>query len=83
LTAFLLPDGVADASVRARLLERFGVTFGGGLGRLSGRCLRVGHLGDVDELMIIGALTALELGLPAYMPIKPGGVAAAIAAIGA
>jgi alanine-glyoxylate transaminase / serine-glyoxylate transaminase / serine-pyruvate transaminase len=79
VTAILLSEEVADADVRAGLLERFGVTFGGGLGRLSGRCLRVGHLGDVDELMIIGALTALEMGLPAYMPIKPGGVAAAMA----
>jgi alanine-glyoxylate transaminase/serine-glyoxylate transaminase/serine-pyruvate transaminase len=83
VTAFMLPDGVADADVRAGLLERFGVTFGGGLGRLSGRCLRVGHLGDVDELMVVGALTALELGLPAHTTIEPGGVAAAMAALGA
>jgi alanine-glyoxylate transaminase/serine-glyoxylate transaminase/serine-pyruvate transaminase len=83
VTAFLLPDGVADADVRAGLLDRFGVTFGGGLGRLSGRCLRLGHLGDVDELMIIGALTAMELGLPQFAPINPGGVAAAIAELGA
>jgi alanine-glyoxylate transaminase/serine-glyoxylate transaminase/serine-pyruvate transaminase len=82
VTAFLLPDGVDEAVVRAALLEGFGVTFGGGLGRLSGRCLRIGHLGDLDELMIIGALTALELGLPAFVPIEPGGVAAAVAELG-
>jgi alanine-glyoxylate transaminase/serine-glyoxylate transaminase/serine-pyruvate transaminase len=82
VTAFLLPPGVPDPAVRRALLERFGVTFGGGLGRLAGRCLRVGHLGDVDETMIVGALTALELGLPELMPIRPGGVQAAIEALG-
>jgi alanine-glyoxylate transaminase/serine-glyoxylate transaminase/serine-pyruvate transaminase len=78
VTAFLLPPGVADVDVRRSLLARFGVTFGGGLGRLTGRCLRVGHLGDVDELTIVGALTALELGLPSFVPIRPGGVQAAL-----
>jgi alanine-glyoxylate transaminase/serine-glyoxylate transaminase/serine-pyruvate transaminase len=82
VTAFLLPPDVPDPGVRRALLERFGVTFGGGLGRLAGRCLRVGHLGDIDEMMIVGALTALELGLPEFMPIRPGGVDAAIAALG-
>ena len=83
VTAFLLPDGVSDAAVRSALLERFGVTFGGGLGRLTDRCLRIGHLGDVDELMVVSALTAIELGLPAFTEVAPGGVAAALASLGA
>jgi alanine-glyoxylate transaminase/serine-glyoxylate transaminase/serine-pyruvate transaminase len=83
VTAFLLPDGVGDAVIRRALLDRFGVTFGGGLGRLADRCLRVGHLGDVDQLMVVSALTALELGLPAFTPLAGGGVAAALASLGA
>lgn len=78
VTAFLLPDAVSDAEVRRALLDEFAVTFGGGLGRLSDRCVRIGHLGDVDELMIVSALTALELGLPRFTPIEPGGVSAAL-----
>jgi alanine-glyoxylate transaminase/serine-glyoxylate transaminase/serine-pyruvate transaminase len=79
VTAILLPDGVADSAIRASLLERYGVTIGGGLGRLRERCLRVGHLGDVDELMIISVLAALEMGLAEHVPLEPGGVQAAMA----
>jgi alanine-glyoxylate transaminase/serine-glyoxylate transaminase/serine-pyruvate transaminase len=82
VTAFLLPEGIADAAVRRSLLERYAVTVGGGLGRLADRCIRVGHMGDVDELMIVGALTALEFGLPEFVEISPGGVDAALSALG-
>jgi alanine-glyoxylate transaminase/serine-glyoxylate transaminase/serine-pyruvate transaminase len=78
VTAFLMPEGVDDAEVRRLLLDDFAVTFGGGLGRLSGRCLRVGHLGDVDDLMIVSALTAIELGLRRFTEFEPGGVDAAL-----
>jgi alanine-glyoxylate transaminase/serine-glyoxylate transaminase/serine-pyruvate transaminase len=79
VTAILLPDGVSDSALRASLLERYGVTLGGGLGRLRERCLRVGHLGDVDELMIVSVLAALEMGLAGHVPLEPGGVQAAMA----
>jgi alanine-glyoxylate transaminase / serine-glyoxylate transaminase / serine-pyruvate transaminase len=81
VTAILLPDGVADTELRASILERYGVTLGGGLGRLRDRCIRVGHLGDVDELMIIGALAALEMGLPDAVGLRAGGVQAAMASL--
>jgi alanine-glyoxylate transaminase/serine-glyoxylate transaminase/serine-pyruvate transaminase len=82
VTAFLLPEGADDRQIRPALLDRYGVTFGGGLGRLSGRCLRVGHVGDVDQLMVISALAALELGLPQFAELRAGGVQAALAALG-
>jgi alanine-glyoxylate transaminase/serine-glyoxylate transaminase/serine-pyruvate transaminase len=81
VTAILLPDGVDDGAVRAGLLDRFGVTLGGGLGRLGGRCLRIGHLGDVDELMIVSVLAAIEIGLADPLGLPAGGVQAAIAAL--
>jgi alanine-glyoxylate transaminase / serine-glyoxylate transaminase / serine-pyruvate transaminase len=84
VTAFVLPGGVSDSVVRACLLDRFGVTVGGGLGRLRERCLRVGHLGDVDELMVISVLAALEMGLPSLsVPLAPGGVQAAMTVLSA
>lgn len=82
VTAMMLPDGVLDTAVRVSLLERFGVTVGGGLGRLKDRCLRIGHLGDVDELMIISTLAALELELPHHgVTINLGGVQAAMCSL--
>ncbi|HEX3874122.1 MAG TPA: aminotransferase class V-fold PLP-dependent enzyme [Solirubrobacteraceae bacterium] len=81
VTAILLPDGVDDGAVRAGLLDRFGVTLGGGLGRLGGRCLRIGHLGDIDELMIVSVLAAIEIGLADPLGLPAGGVQAAIAAL--
>ena len=79
ITAVMLPDGVLDSVVRASLLDHFGVTVGGGLGKLKDRCLRIGHLGDVDELMIISTLAALEMELPRHgVAIEPGGVQAAM-----
>ena len=83
VTAFFLPEGVSDAAIRRALSERFAVTLGGGLGRLADRCVRIGHLGDVDELMVISALSAIELGLPAFTAVAPGGVAAALASLAA
>jgi alanine-glyoxylate transaminase/serine-glyoxylate transaminase/serine-pyruvate transaminase len=79
VTAILLPEGVADTAIRTSILERFGVTLGGGLGRLRDRCIRIGHLGDVDELMVISVLAALEMGLPDSISLRPGGVQAAMA----
>lgn len=79
VTAILLPDGVADAEIRAAILQRFAVTLGGGLGRLRDRCIRIGHLGDVDELMIISVLAALEMHLPDSLALRAGGVQAAMA----
>jgi alanine-glyoxylate transaminase/serine-glyoxylate transaminase/serine-pyruvate transaminase len=79
VTAVQLPDDVADSVVRAALLDDFGVTIGGGLGALKDRCLRIGHLGDVDDLMIISTLAALEMELPRLgIAIEPGGVQAAM-----
>ena len=81
VTAFLLPDGVADTAVRRALLERYALTVGGGLGKLTDRVIRVGHMGDVDELMIVGALAGLELGLPEFAAIPAGGVQAALVSL--
>lgn len=83
VTAILLPVGVNDPEIRASLLERFAVTLGGGLGRLQNRCLRIGHLADLDDLMVISTLAAMEMTLPACsVPVKPGGVQAAMDHLG-
>ena len=45
------------------MLDRFNMSLGAGLGRLKGRAFRIGHLGDFNELMLIGTLGGVELGL--------------------
>ena len=62
------------------VLDRFNMSLGAGLGRLKGRVFRIGHLGDFNELMLIGTLGGVELGLAAAgVPFTAGGVQAAIA----
>ncbi|MHB1536387.1 MAG: hypothetical protein ACYC1D_17620, partial [Acidimicrobiales bacterium] len=60
-----------------------GVTLGGGLGRLQDLCLRIGHLGDLDDLMVVSTLAAMEMTLPACsVPVNPGGVQVAMGRLG-
>jgi len=79
LTAVLLPDGHDADQFRAATLERYNLSLGNGLGRLKGRVFRIGHLGDFNDLMLLGTLAGVEMGLKAAgVPHKPGGVQAAI-----
>jgi alanine-glyoxylate transaminase/serine-glyoxylate transaminase/serine-pyruvate transaminase len=53
---------------------------GGGLGKLGGKIFRIGHLGDLNEPMLLGALTAIEMALRIDgIPHGRGGVEAAMA----
>jgi alanine-glyoxylate transaminase/serine-glyoxylate transaminase/serine-pyruvate transaminase len=55
-----------------------------GLGRLAGRAFRIGHLGDLNDLTLAGALAGVEMALAgAGVPIARGGVQAAIDHLGA
>jgi alanine-glyoxylate transaminase/serine-glyoxylate transaminase/serine-pyruvate transaminase len=79
VTAVLMPEGSNADALRKTVLERFNVSMGGGLGRLSGRVFRIGHLGDLNEPMVIGTLGAVEMGLRINgVPHAPGGVLTAM-----
>lgn len=79
VTAILLPDGFDEAAFRRVAREQHGMALGAGLGRLRGRAFRIGHLGDIDDLNLMGALSGVELCLGAAgIPHRPGGVAAAL-----
>lgn len=84
VTTVVMP-GAHDADrFRAVTLERFNLSLGAGLGRLKGRTFRIGHLGDFNELMLIGTLGGVELGLTAAgVPFRRGGVDAALALLSA
>jgi alanine-glyoxylate transaminase/serine-glyoxylate transaminase/serine-pyruvate transaminase len=80
VTAVLVPEGHDANALRAIALGKYNVSLGGGLGPLNGRVFRIGHLGDLNEPMILGTLSTVELAMQvAKLPHNPGGVAAAIA----
>ncbi|NMJ44318.1 aminotransferase class V-fold PLP-dependent enzyme [Roseomonas sp. JC162] len=80
VTAVLMPEGHDAEAVRRIALQTFNVSLGGGLSRLGGKVFRIGHLGDLNEPMILGTLSTVEMALRlAGVPHTPGGVNAAIA----
>jgi len=79
LTAVLMPAGHDADVVRTIASERYGVALGRGLTTLQGRVFRIGHMGDLNEPMLLGALGAIELALAdAGVPHQRGGVDAAM-----
>lgn len=79
VTTVEMPDGSDAEAFRRVVLERFDMSLGSGLGPLKGRVFRIGHLGDFNELMLLGTLGGIEMGLrAAAVPFEPGGVQAAI-----
>jgi len=79
LTAVFLPPGHDADAFRRVTLERWDLSLGAGLGKLQGRIFRIGHLGDFNDLMLMGTLAGVELGLRAAgVPHQAGGFAAAM-----
>jgi alanine-glyoxylate transaminase/serine-glyoxylate transaminase/serine-pyruvate transaminase len=82
VSAILMPDGHDANALRAHAIERYNLSLGGGLGPLAGRVFRIGHLGDLNEPMLLGALATTEMTLADRgVPHQAGGVNAAIAAL--
>jgi alanine-glyoxylate transaminase/serine-glyoxylate transaminase/serine-pyruvate transaminase len=79
LTAVMVPDG-HDADVfRKVVLENFDMSLGTGLGKIKGRAFRIGHIGHFNDLMLMGTLAGVEMGLDlAKVPHRSGGVMAAM-----
>lgn len=79
VTTVLMPEGVSSDGLRKAALERYNLSLGGGLGPLMGKVFRIGHLGDLNEPMLLGCLATTELAMKtAGVPFAPGGVDAAI-----
>jgi len=82
ITAVLLPEGHNADAFRGLALDTFNIAYGASFGAYSGKYFRIGHLGDINDGMLIGALgiTEMALGL-AGIPHKKGGVQAAMDSI--
>jgi alanine-glyoxylate transaminase / serine-glyoxylate transaminase / serine-pyruvate transaminase len=79
LTAVLVPDGYDADKLRRVILENFNMSLGTGLGKLKGKIFRIGHLGDFNDLMLVGTLGGVEMGLALTgIPFSKGGVTTAL-----
>ncbi|HWK14897.1 MAG TPA: aminotransferase class V-fold PLP-dependent enzyme [Rhizobiaceae bacterium] len=80
LTAVRLPEGHSADRLRAVIADRFDMSLGNGLSQLADRVFRIGHLGDLNDLTLMGTLAGVEMGLSlAGVPHQAGGVQAAMA----
>ncbi|HKU08279.1 MAG TPA: alanine--glyoxylate aminotransferase family protein [Bradyrhizobium sp.] len=79
LTAVLMPPGHDADQFRQVVLDNYNMSLGSGLSKVAGKVFRIGHLGECNELTLLGALTGVEMGLSAAgVPHRAGGVAAAM-----
>jgi alanine-glyoxylate transaminase/serine-glyoxylate transaminase/serine-pyruvate transaminase len=84
VTTVVMPEGHNADAFRKIVLDNFNMSLGTGLNKIAGKAFRIGHLGDTNELTILGALTGVEMGLElAGVPHKKGGVDAAMSYIAA
>lgn len=63
LTGVMMPEGVDADAVRQLIYERFDCSLGTGLGKIKGKMFRIGHLGDCNDLTLIAAIAACEMGM--------------------
>jgi alanine-glyoxylate transaminase/serine-glyoxylate transaminase/serine-pyruvate transaminase len=79
LTAVLMPQGHGADQFRRVVAEAFDMSLGSGLSRIADLVFRIGHLGDLNDLMLAGTLAGVEMGLErAGVPHQKGGVQAAL-----
>ena len=79
VSAIMVPEGINGAEVITRAFKRYNLALGAGLSKVAGKLFRIGHLGDLNELMLLGAIAGAEMAmLDVGVKIEPGsGVAAA------
>ena len=79
LTAVKMPEGESADAFRATTLEHFDISLGNGLSKVADKVFRIGHLGDFNDLMLVGTLAGVEMGLKkAGVQHEAGGVQAAM-----
>jgi alanine-glyoxylate transaminase/serine-glyoxylate transaminase/serine-pyruvate transaminase len=79
LTGVMMPAGHDADALRKTILEAYDMSLGTGLGRLAGKVFRIGHLGDFNDLTLMGTLAGVEMGLAlAGVPHQKGGTQAAL-----
>lgn len=79
VTAIVVPEGFDARDVMHYAYHRYNLSLGAGLSEVLGKVFRIGHLGDLNELMLASAITGSEMAMrDAGIPVTPGsGIAAA------
>jgi alanine-glyoxylate transaminase/serine-glyoxylate transaminase/serine-pyruvate transaminase len=79
VSAIMVPEGFNGADVIDRAYRRYNLALGAGLSQMAGKLFRIGHLGDLNELMLLGAIAGAEMSMrDVGIEVEPGsGVAAA------
>ncbi len=79
VSAIVVPESINAAHVIDVAFRRYNLALGAGLSKVAGKVFRIGHLGDLNELMLMGALAGAEMAmLDVGVKVTPGsGVAAA------
>jgi len=79
ITAIMVPDGHDSDNLRKIIYDNYNMSLGTGLNKVKSKVFRIGHLGDLNELSLMGALAGIEMGLKqSGIPYKTGGIMAAI-----
>jgi alanine-glyoxylate transaminase/serine-glyoxylate transaminase/serine-pyruvate transaminase len=79
VTAIRTAEDIDAGRIRTHARESLGVSVAGGLGALSGKAFRIGHLGDLNDPMVLGCLAALEVAfIELGVPHGRNGVRAAV-----
>ena len=63
VTAIMVPHGFNGADVIDRAYRRYNLALGAGLSQVAGKLFRIGHLGDLNELMLLGAIAGAEMAM--------------------
>lgn len=79
LTAVMMPEGHGADTLRKVILDNFDMSLGNGLGKVADKVFRIGHLGDLNDLSLVGTLAGVEMGLAlGNVKHQKGGVAEAM-----
>ncbi|MEI9409523.1 aminotransferase class V-fold PLP-dependent enzyme [Mesorhizobium salmacidum] len=80
VSAILVPDGIDSGDVVKRAYQAYQTSLGGGLNKVFGKVFRIGHLGWLNEVMVLASLSSAEMALlDCGVRLAPGsGVGAAI-----
>ena len=79
ITAIMVPDGHDSDHLRKIIYDNYNMSLGTGLNKVKSKVFRIGHLGDLNDLTLMGALAGVEMGLKqSGIPYKSGGIMAAI-----
>jgi len=79
ITAIMVPEDHDSDNLRKIIYDNYDMSLGTGLNKVKGKVFRIGHMGDLNDLMLAGTLAGVEMGLKqSGIPFKRGGIMTAL-----